>query len=402
MIGLEERRFQGVQQTYIVDIYVGIVDKHTGLHIAFGVDVEIPPAAGDAAAHIFAVVLEVQGEDGLGGAEGADGMVHFGPLLRGGQQLHGGVVAHGHIVEEPGEQGTAVNELVKVPFAAYVVHIAAGIAGGDAEGQIVGVQQSHDRVDLLIDTLSPPGVVCGLKALQGDGGDKVFHPQHLLTESLVDQSAVGKGQEHTVRVHFAELYDVPFAYQRLAAGVNVHIGAQLFALGDDRVQIIQAQVELVTVFRRPAAGAVHIAGGGGVQQDGPGDVAVLPLADLLLDGAALQTGIEQEVLSKGLPHPHIQLEEPQDQLIPVVLFLNSLAEGIPLRPVPVGRGIFVKQLHELGDVFLRIAVQITKNLIDGKPLHGVFYGIAHIIHPFRTASQFSAIITGTGNRQRLS
>ena len=79
------------------------MDEHAGVHIAVGVDVEVPPSAGDAAAHELAVVLEVHGENGLGGADVADLVVHVLPLLGGGQQLGGCVVAHGHIVEVPHE-----------------------------------------------------------------------------------------------------------------------------------------------------------------------------------------------------------------------------------------------------------------------------------------------------------
>ena len=41
------------------------MDEHAGVHIAVGVDVEVAPSAGDAAAHKLAVVLEVHGENGL-------------------------------------------------------------------------------------------------------------------------------------------------------------------------------------------------------------------------------------------------------------------------------------------------------------------------------------------------
>ena len=55
-------------------LHVGVVDEHAGLHVAGGVDVEIVPAAGDAAAHVLRVVLEVHAEDGLGLPELADAL----------------------------------------------------------------------------------------------------------------------------------------------------------------------------------------------------------------------------------------------------------------------------------------------------------------------------------------
>jgi hypothetical protein len=54
-----------LQQGLLADVGVGVVDEHAGIHIAVGVDVEIAAAAGDAAAHILRVVLEVHGEQGL-------------------------------------------------------------------------------------------------------------------------------------------------------------------------------------------------------------------------------------------------------------------------------------------------------------------------------------------------
>ena len=45
-----------------MDVSIGIMDKDAGLRIPRRVDVEVVPAAGDASAHILAVVLEVHGE----------------------------------------------------------------------------------------------------------------------------------------------------------------------------------------------------------------------------------------------------------------------------------------------------------------------------------------------------
>ena len=48
-----------------MDVAVGIVDEYTGLHIALSINVQIIPSAGDAAAYIFRIILEIHGEDGL-------------------------------------------------------------------------------------------------------------------------------------------------------------------------------------------------------------------------------------------------------------------------------------------------------------------------------------------------
>ena len=94
---------------------------------------------------------------------------------------------------------------------------------------------------------------------------------------------------------FAQGDQVLFAHERLAAGVDVHVDAHLLALRDDRVDLLEGQVQLVAVLRGPAAGAVQVAGRGRVEQDGPRDVAVVRLAQLLLNGPADDVGVEEEV-----------------------------------------------------------------------------------------------------------
>ena len=130
-------------------------------------------------------------------------------------------------------------------------------------------QQGHGLLDLLIYALAPAGVIGLLKALQGNGGNEILHPQHLLAEALVDQGAVGEREELTIRVHLAQLDEIRLTYQRLAASVNVHVGAKLLALADDGIHGFQAEVELVSILSRPTAGAVHIAGGGGGPAEWP-------------------------------------------------------------------------------------------------------------------------------------
>ena len=188
-------------------------------------------------------------------------------------------------------------------------------------------------------------------------------------------------------MHLTQLDEVCLPHQRLAAGVDIHVGPKFFALTDDGVDSLQAEIELVSILSRPAAGTVHIAGGGGVQQNGPGHIAVLPLFDLFLGGAALQAGVKQKVLEKGAAYAGIQLVDPQDQLVPIVLFLNGLADGVPLALIPLLRGKPVHQGHELRDVLLRIPFNVLQSLIDGKVLHIVFH--VHRIHPF--AAQFRLV-----------
>ena len=282
-------------------------------------------------------------------------------------------------MEEPDEQCAHLDDLIVEGLAADVVEVDAGVAGRDAEGQLVAAQQLHGVNDLLVGAFAAAAVVGLLKALQADGGDEVLHPQHLLTEGLVDQGTVGEGEELTVGVHLADLDQVGLAHHGLAAGVNVHIGAQLLALGDDGVDGFQGEVELMAVFRSPATGAVEVAGRGGIQQNGPGHIAVVLGGRLLLKGAALQAGVEDKVLEEGLAHARVQLIDPQDQLIPVVLLLDGGAESVALGHIPVVRGELIHQIHDLGDVALRVFSQVAQSGVD-RGSDGRVFGFVGKIH----------------------
>ena len=59
------------------------------------------------------------------------------------------------------------------------------------------------------------------------------------------------------------------------------MGTQLLGLGEDSIHLLKGQALLMTVLCRPAAGAVHIAGGGGVHQNEPGDIAAILFGVLL-------------------------------------------------------------------------------------------------------------------------
>ena len=76
-------------------------------------------------------------------------------------------------------------------------------------------------------------------------GNKVFNPEHLMAEFLINQCAIGKGKELTVRMHFTNPDQIFFADQWLASCVDIHVSAQLLALTDDRIDGFQAQVQLI-------------------------------------------------------------------------------------------------------------------------------------------------------------
>ena len=176
MVGHEQRGLQALQQGLLVDVGVGVVDEHAGIHVAVGVDVQVAAATGDTTAHVLAVVLEVHGEDALGLTHGTDAVIDLLTLLGSGHQLGSGIVAHGHVVEEPHEVGTQVDDLVVELLAGDVLVVDTGVAGGDTEGQVMALQQGHGVGDLLVHALAAAAVVGLLESLQADGGDEVLHP----------------------------------------------------------------------------------------------------------------------------------------------------------------------------------------------------------------------------------
>jgi len=177
----------------------------------------------------------------------------------------------------------------------------------------------------------------------------------------------------------ADLDEVFLAYQRFAAGVDIEVHTHFLALGDDGVDFVKAQVQLVAILRRPAAGAVQVARGGGIQQDDPRDVAVVLPAVFLLDGPAQNVGVEDEVGEEGLQLIPIHVvEQIQDELVHVVGgVLHHGAYRCPLafKAVRASTGQLVHPVHQLGHVFLRVLFQITQrrlqcNFFDRLVFHG--------------------------------
>ncbi len=368
MVGHEDRGAQAVQQGRLPDVAVGVMDEHAGVHVAVGVDVEIPPPAGDAAAYVLAVVLEVHGEDGLGGADLPDAAVHGRPLPGAGQEGGDRVVAHGHVVEVPDELGAPLHQLVHKLVRADGIQILTGVAGGDAEGQLFLPEDGHGPQYLLIDALPAAAVGGLLEALQTDGGDKVLYTKHIVRKGLVNKGGVGKGEELAVRMLLAQGDQVLFADQWLAAGVDVHVDPKGLALLDDGVDLVKGQVQLVAVLSRPAAGAVEIAGAGGVQKDGPGDVAVVLRPELLLDGPADDVGIEEKVLEGGFQHVVVHVpEDVHDEPVHVVGgVIDDRAEGVPLglEAVRPGARQLVHPLHQLGQILLGVLLDVVEGCLQ--------------------------------------
>ena len=117
----------------------------------------------------------------------------------------------------------------------------------------------------------------------------------------------------------------------------------------------------MSVFCRPAADAVHVAGRGGVEKDRPWDVAVILLPHLSLDGTADEVGIYEEVHHDCPEHLRIYLTEQlqNETVIGIVLVLDDLADPSPLRGVCI-LGEFVRPVHKLQQILFRVLVEVPE------------------------------------------
>ena len=145
------------------------------------------------------------------------------------------------------------------------------------------------------------------------------------------------------------------ADERLAAGVDVDVGSQLDALVDDGVDFLVGEVLLVAVFRCPASGAAQIAGARRIEQDGPGNVAVVLIAHRFLLRPCEHVRINDECLDEAVPDLGIHVgENLHDKLIPIRFVIDCLVEGGALGGEHVVGRNFVDHVHDLRDISLGI------------------------------------------------
>ena len=247
------------------------------------------------------------------------------------------------------------------------LEIGAGVAGGNPVDQLFPMQQLDGLHDLAVDAVAPPAICGALGALQGNRGDKVLHPQHLVRKSLVNQCSVGEAEENAVGVLFAKADQVLLAHQRLAAGVDVHVDAQFLPLLDDAVDLLVGQVQLVAVLSGPAAGAVEVAGTGGVQKNGPWNIAAIFLAALLLLGPSNQGGVDKEVHGDGLHDLRVDVcEKPLNEgIVGVLRIRDRLADELPLR-FKLAACKLIRPIHQLYEIFFWILIQVVEGLLQSE------------------------------------
>ena len=234
----------------------------------------------------------------------------------------------------------------------------------DSKRQFSLTQKFHGVFDFFVRTLATAGVGGVLVALGADGRDKVCNADHVVTERLVDERGIGEAEEHAVLMFFANSDQVVLADERLAAGIDVDVRAELFALRDDRVDVIEGQILLIAILGGPAARAMQVAGTCGVEQDCPRNIALVFLAVLFLLGPSQQVAVDYKRLEQLGAHFGIEVEDAHDQVIPIAATLDDVGKRLALYGKYAIGDQFVHEVHDFVDVFLRVVVEIIDELVE--------------------------------------
>ena len=294
---------------------------------------EIVPAARDASADIFRVVLEVDDEHGLSGlavAHFAQPAVHMRALLGRGDKLLNCGRTDGHIVEIPSEANALGDHQIDEFIRGDCVDIRAGVAHGDAEQAALALEQIHRLHDMVVAALAASCVIAVFRALDADGERDISDSLHLFAELLVNEVGVRIGEERAVRMKLAELDEVFLPQERLAAGEHIEMGAHCDALVDNAVELIKSEALLVAVFRTPAALALAVARACRVEENDPRNIAVIFFAVCANGLCAVDSRAQSE--SEHHVHQNIVVDliyKLERQLTPDVLgVFRALAEAV--------------------------------------------------------------------------
>ena len=259
----EQRRLQAFQNRLLMDVRIRVVNEDTRLCISIGIDVEIVSSAGNAASDKLAVILEIHRVDHLAalvGTDLTDSVINVFTLLRARHQVRRCLHANRHQVEVPAETDALLNLHIQEFVRRDRLKILCCVADGCSEEAAVCLQNVHRLHDACKDTIAAAKVIDLREAFQRDGEAQVSDLADLLRKFVIDQGSIRVRMEFAVMVLFAKLQDVCLADERLAAREHVEVYAKLLALRDNAVQVLKAQIQLVTILRSPAASAVQVAG----------------------------------------------------------------------------------------------------------------------------------------------
>ena len=232
-------------------------------------------------------------------------------------------------------------------------------------------KQRHGLRHLLEHAFTAARVGGFFESLSRNRWHEVRHANHVLAERLVDERGVGEAEERTIRMRLAQLDEVVLAHQGLATRVDEHVRSQGLALLDDGIDVVIAQVELMAVFRSPATRAMQVARTRGVEQNRPRNVALVFVAILLLLAPHHEVRIDQERFHQAISYLRVQMGNFHEQLIPVVLLVDCVAECLALRREKVARSGLVDHIHRLWEPCFGVFKQVINHFAQCRMLHGI-------------------------------
>ena len=144
------------------------------------------------------------------------------------------VIAHGHVVEVPDKPSTPLNHLINKFIGADRIQILAGVAAGQAEGQMLLLQDCHCLNHFLVGYRCPggPSVADSKPSTLMAGIIYKFFTRSIsfAKASSINVALVKERNWQSLCFSHRAIRSF-FANQRLTAGIYVHIYAHFLAPG---------------------------------------------------------------------------------------------------------------------------------------------------------------------------
>ena len=110
---------------------------------------------------------------------------------------------------------------------------------------------------------------------------------------------------------------------------------------------------------------MEVAGRGGIQQNRPGDVAVIFIPQFLLLVPTDQIGVDEKVDSNGGQHLRIHIVDhvAHERIIGIVRIFDSRAHGCPLAG-EFALGEFIRPVDQFRQILFRIFIEVLKRFFQ--------------------------------------
>ena len=124
----------------------------------------------------------------------------------------------------------------------------------------------------------------------------------------------------------AEPQDIVFPDQRFSPGHHEGMDTQGFPLGHDLIHGFIGKIQSMAVFCCPAADAVHVADTGRVEQDGPGNIAMVFIPASLPGLQSIESRLKTQIHDSGFQDMGIErVQSPFHEFPP----FSPLADQVP-------------------------------------------------------------------------